>query len=445
MKGDMPARLRDYWENLASSLWLTPTLLALLAAGLATLTLFLDEHVPGLGGLRFWLFGGTAGAARDLLAAIAGSLITVVALAFSTTLIAIQQASSQFSPRVIRNFMRDSINQVTFGSYVATFIYALLILRQVRDPQSGFGEFVPSLSVTLALVLALICVALLIYFIHHTASSLQVTTISAAIRQDLRNSVKQLYPKEISEPLQANDAPSPGPPRSPPDMTIRSREAGFLRNIDERALLDGLPDGVTFARVPTQVGDFMFEGGVLIELWSRTLLPQGECDGLVAAFTIGNERSLSQDVLFGIRQLVDIALKALSPGINDPTTAENCLAHLGDTVAQLAERPFPAAWRYAPQSQTVVLLNRPDFSQIVDAAFGQIRREAANDIHVTLYLIAVLRQIGGRITMAGRGAAIHAQLDAIDAVLDEQSFAPGDRQRIAIAIVDARNSVAALL
>jgi uncharacterized membrane protein len=257
--------------------------------------------------------------------------------------------------------------------------------------------------------------------------------------------VKQLYPKEISEPLQANDAPSPGPPRSPPDMTIRSREAGFLRNIDERALLDGLPDGVTFARVPTQVGDFMFEGGVLIELWSRTLLPQGECDGLVAAFTIGNERSLSQDVLFGIRQLVDIALKALSPGINDPTTAENCLAHLGDTVAQLAERPFPAAWRYAPQSQTVVLLNRPDFSQIVDAAFGQIRREAANDIHVTLYLIAVLRQIGGRITMAGRGAAIHAQLDAIDAVLDEQSFAPGDRQRIAIAIVDARNSVAALL
>jgi uncharacterized membrane protein len=439
----MSARLRELREQLAGSLWLIPAFLVLLAAGLATLTLFLDERSPTLNGFRPWVFGGTASAARDLLAAIAGSLITVVALAFSTTLIAIQQASSQFSPRVIRNFMRDNVNQVTFGSYVATFVYALLILRQVREGQSGFGEFVPALSITLALVLALICVALLIYFIHHTASSLQVTTISAAIRQDLRKGVQQLYPKEIAEPLQAHDGTLPAPPQSPPSMTIRAPKAGFLRNIDEEGLVNSLPDDVMFARVPVQVGEFLFEGGGLVELWSRTVPPQEQCDGLVAAFTVGDERSLNQDVLFGIRQLVDIALKALSPGVNDPTTAENCLAHLGDTVAQLAERPFPMAWRYAPQSNTVVLLKRPDFPQLVDAAFSQIRREAASDPHVTLYLIEVLRQIGGRITIAGRGEAIRAQLDAIDAVLDDQSFAPGDRQRIAMALVDARTGVAA--
>ncbi len=183
----MRARLRDLLENIAASLWLVPTLLALLAAGLATLTLFLDERVPDLGGLQPWLFGGTASAARSLLSSIAGSLITVIALAFSSTIVAIQQASSQFSPRVIRNFIRDKVNQLTFGTYVATFVYALLILRQVRDDQSGVGEFVPALSVTCALVLALTCVGLLIYFIHHTASSLQVATITAAVHHDLRS------------------------------------------------------------------------------------------------------------------------------------------------------------------------------------------------------------------------------------------------------------------
>jgi len=439
----MRARLRDLMENIAASLWLVPTLLALLAAGLATLTLFLDETVPTIGGLQLWLFGGSASAARSLLSSIAGSLITVIALAFSSTIVAIQQASSQFSPRVIRNFMRDKVNQITFGSYVATFVYALLILRQVRDEQSGGSGFVPALSVTVALVLALICVGLLIYFIHHTASSLQVATISAAVHRDLRQGIARLYPHNFADVLCARGEPPPLVPAVPPTDVARSTQAGFLRNIDEDALLANLPDHATFARVRTQIGAFVFAGAGLVEVWSAAPFAREAEAGLVAAFTIGQERSLEQDLLFGIRQLVDIALKALSPGINDPTTAENCLGHLGDIVAQLGERALPDPWRRDPQSGAAVLIARPDFSQLVDAAFAQIRRDAAGDVHVTLALIAVLRGVGERLATVERCDAIRRELQAIEAVLPAQGFAPSDRAAIAQAIVAARESLPA--
>ena len=204
----MFVRLRDLWERLTSGLWLVPTALVALACGLAALTLLIDERFPDLGGLRAWFFGGTASAGRDLLATIAGSLITVVALAFSGTIIAIQQASTQFSPRVIRNFMRDHGNQIVFGTYIATFVYALLILRQVRTADESVDPFVPALSITLALMLALLCVALLIYFIHHVATSLQVATISETIRRELRENIETLYPRDCRRPPRATRPPA---------------------------------------------------------------------------------------------------------------------------------------------------------------------------------------------------------------------------------------------
>ena len=440
----MRARLRDLLENILASLWLVPTLLALLAAGLATLTLFLDERVPALGGLQPWLFGGSASAARSLLSSIAGSLITVIALAFSSTIVAIQQASSQFSPRVIRNFMRDKVNQITFGTYVATFVYALLILRQVRDePNNGSGGFVPALSITVALMLALICVGLLIYFIHHTATSLQVATIAAAVHDDLTEGIAQLYPHGFGEPLHERGAPPPEVPPTAPTGVARATQAGFLRNIDEEALLANLPDGSICARVRPQLGDFVFAGTALVEVWSAAPFARETEEGLVAAFTIGPERSLDQDLLFGIRQLVDIALKALSPGINDPTTAENCLGHLGDIVAQLGERAFPDPWRHAPESGVAVYLARPDFPHLLDAAFAQIRRDAVGDVHVTLALLATLRGVGERLTTAERADAVRRELDAIAAVLGDQGFAPSDRAQIEEALGATRRSLRA--
>jgi len=438
----MRARLRNAWENIGASLWFLPTLLVALICVLATLTLAIDERAPTLGGLRPWLFGGTAGAARDLLSAIAGSLITVVALAFSVTIVAIQQASTQFSPRVIRNFMRDHGNQMVFGAYVATFVYALLILRQVREGRDSAGdEFVPALAVTTALGLALICVALLIYFIHHTATSLQVATIADNIRRELRASIDRLYPDDFAPPLVEERAALLTLPGTPPTLTLPAPTAGFLRAIDADQLLRALPPGIALARVRPQVGDYLIEGLPLVELWATGPLEQERLVGLLEAFAIDRERSLHQDILFGIRQLVDIALKALSPGINDPTTAEHCLSHLGDVVAQLADRRFPDPWRRAPASDAILLLTRPDFPAIVEAAFGQIRREAADDVHVTRYLLGVLAQLAPRATLPERAAAIRHQADEVLEVLDRQEFTARDAATLrarAFAVLDLR-------
>ncbi len=250
----MGARIGNVWENVRSSLWLVPALLSAAAAGLAALFLWIDEVAPALGGARAWLFGGTADAAQTLLSAIAGSLITVVALAFSITIVAVQQASSQYSPRVIRNFIEDRGNKIVFGVYIATFIYALLVLRQIRAPSESIDAFVPALSITGALALAIVCMALLIYYIHHIATSLQVTTIAEEIAQGLRETIEHLYPTRVAEPLADEDDRSPALPDAPPSFAVTAREAGYLRAIDVDQLLGALDERVAFVRVRPQVG-----------------------------------------------------------------------------------------------------------------------------------------------------------------------------------------------
>lgn len=426
----MRAKVRSAWEAVRSSLWLVPSLMVLVAGGLAALTLLVDERDPALRGLRPWLFGGTAGAARDLLSAVAGSLITAVALAFSATVVAIQQASSQYSPRVIRNFMRDRGNQVVFGAYSATFVYALLVLRQVRE--EGAGGFVPALSVTTALAQALACVGLLIYFIHHVATSLQVTAIAANISGEVRRGLDTLYPAGTGEATggERDGVGTTPSPDGPPALVVRSPGAGFLLAIDADDLLPALPRGPVFARVRPAIGEYVLTDAPLLDLWGDVGADRASLSRrLAGAFALGRERSHRQDLLFGVRQLVDIALKALSPGINDSTTAEHCLAHLADIVGQLADRPFPDPRRTAPGGANL-LLNRPDFAAMVEAAFAQIRRAAAGDAHVTGYLLDLLAQLAPRATAADRRNALRRQVLAVLESLDRQGFADIDRREL---------------
>ncbi len=431
----MRSKLTNAWDNLNASLWFIPALLTVAAAGLSTLLLYIDARAPDLGGGRVWLFGGTADSARTLLSTVAGSLITVASLAFSITIVAVQQASTQFSPRVIRNFMRDRGNQTVFGVYIATFAYALLVLRQVREPGEGGAGFVPALSITGAIALALLCVALLIYYIHHIATSLQVATIADNIRRELREGIEELYPAGIGEPLPPDEGgDEPRLPAGPPAAVIRAEEAGFLRAIDEEQLLAALGPAIGTVRVRPQVGAYVPSGTALAELWPAAApaadgaaIEHATVDAIRQAFTIDRQRSQRQDLLFGIRQLVDIALKAISPGINDPTTAEQCLSHLGDTVGRLAGRAFPPRWRRAPGSDTVLVLNRPDFAAIVDAAFSQIRREAQDEFHVTGYLLHTLEPIAQRVPTPERAAAIRHQVEQVLAALESQSFTDADK------------------
>lgn len=420
------------WQRAHSSLWFIPSLLVLAALALSTVLLKVDAALGRFSEVSWWLFGGTAEGARTVLSVVAGSLITVVAVAFSMTMIALQQASTQFTPRVLRNFTRDRGNQVVLGVYIGTFTYALLVLRQVREESAIGGEFVPSLAISTGMLLALISLALLVYFIHHVSDSLQVSSLLSAIRRELDQELKQVFPDALGEAAddpRAYDALMRDTAGAclGHEVTVKSEEEGYLRRIDQEELDAAMKDSghVRLSRVSVCVGEYVQAGDVLLRAWCKEPADEAFVTRIRWAFQLDSERSIQQDPLFGIRQLVDISVKALSPGVNDPTTAEQAIDHLGGALALLVHRSMPASLRVLGESQ--ILFRAPTFGDYLDAAFAQIRRAARTDMHVSLYMIAVLQKLMAQGTSPSRRAALSQQISEIVAGFQEKDLT--DRER----------------
>jgi uncharacterized membrane protein len=345
---------------------------------------------------RRWLFSGTPSAARTMLSVIAGSLITVISLLFSITMLTLQQASTQFTPRVIRSFTQDRGSQIVLGVYVATFTYAILVLRQIRDSTATGAEFVPVMAVTVAIGLALVCLGLLVYFIHHSATLFQASTVIERVHQELLTAIDQLYPKAIGSAEEDVDLDTfRSRHQHGRTMTVVSASAGYLRAVDDQALVDALARS-SWAAVYPQVGSYVLSGEPLVEVDHGS-------DGTVdeeqirQAFVLDRQRTMTQDALFGIRQLADIGLKALSPSVNDPTTAEHAIACLGNALAQLSQRSFPPRERAVTHddggSRLVLWMNRPSYAEMVEEAVSQVRQAARGQPHVQRHLLLTLTAV----------------------------------------------------
>jgi len=426
----MLSKLRNLWENVQSSLWFIPTVLVGVAVLASSLLIEADVALAQRDSLLIpWLFSGTADAARTLLSVVAGSLITVISIAISLTIVALVQASAQFTPRVLRQFTASRVNQVVLGTYTATFVYALLVLRTVRSGDEG-KSFVPALSVTSAVGLALLCLALLIFFIHHMSQSLQVAVIMDEVREEVIAQIDLLYPEGIGDRMAAPSSPATIKAQLSPNgtsMVVRATRTGFVRKIDEQTLLEIPLASTQRVWIRPQIGDFVANGTILAELDQVDGRVEQVSKQIQDAFIIDRERTITQDMLFGIRQLVDIGLKALSPGINDVTTAEYALYHLGDAVGRLAERAFPPNVRTTDNGQTEFLFNRPTWDDIVDSAFSQLRRAAAGDVHATHTLLQVLHDLALRLTPGARCQAIHYQVAEVRYQLIQHTFSPTDK------------------
>ncbi len=440
----MREKARNAWENVNSSLWFVPTVLAALALLLASVLVEVDVALLSNAqarGVLPWLFSGTADAARSVLSTIAGSLITVISIAFSLIIIALQQASAQFTPRVLRSFTADRGNQIVLGMYIATFLYALLVLRAVRSASQDLSQvsFVPALSVTVAIVLAIICLGLLIYFIHHTSQSLQVSVILERVRTDLNAQIDARYPDR------APDGIVDQPPLSVLVAAlaetgachrIHSERTGFIRTIDEDAIRAAPLDGVRSLWIQRQVGEFVTTGGILAEYRADTP-PHAPPDGQLArcvrdAFIVDDRRSINQDPLFGVRQLVDIALKGLSPGINDPTTADYALYHLGDALGRLADRAIPPVGESAAGGAAHLFFTRPTWDDFVDAAFDQVRRAATGQVQVLQTLLDVLADLAVHVPPGSRGEAIRRQVAEIRRIVARAEWSEADTQSLTV-------------
>ncbi|MEX2598513.1 MAG: DUF2254 domain-containing protein [Dehalococcoidia bacterium] len=423
------AKLANLWEAVTSGLWFIPGLLMTLAvvAGLGMPVIDRQFELEAASGL---LFGGTAEAARTLLGTTAAAMITVVAVGFSVTIVAIQQAATQYTPRVLGTFMRNRGNQLVLGAYLATFTYALLVLRQVRDDAAGQGQFVPGLSVTAAVLFALVSIALFIFFMQHIAQQLQSATILQSVRNEMLGTIRRMFPEEfgteeefpIDEKLLVARAQSHGAIHR---QHIRAEDSGYLRRIDEGQLLS-LHSDAEFVHVRQAVGEYVAAGQGLLTIWSRQPIDQSALDRMRSSFILGANRTMVQDPLFGLQQMTDIAVKALSPGINDPSTAAQAMDNLATVLAVLATRQFPNPLRRGGNEVTY-LFSVPTFGDYVDSGLKDIHHFGRNNPSTLSYLLRTLDRIAEQVPSAARASVVRNHVERIADGLDSAAFADADK------------------
>jgi len=380
--------LKQLWTDLRASLWFVPSLVVLGAVALSLAMIQLDD-VLRLSWLDKWsrLFGAGAEGSRGMLTAIATSMITVAGVTFSITMAALAQAAGQYSPLVLRNFMRDRANQLVLGTFGGIFVYCLIVLRSIRG---GEDEFIPTLAVTLALVHALIGIGVLLYFIHHMASVLQASSMLAIIAGRTLRSFDTLFPEQLGEDI---DEPRTLDCQRGLDsrrwQQIRPRQTGYVQSIDTDTLLSVARDADAVIRFECAIGDFVIEDLAVASIGLQQEPDRSVLDAIRDSFIIGEYRTTEQDAAFGLRQIVDMGVKALSPGINDPTTACACLDYIGAIMVRLASRRVPSSERRVDGKLRIIAAG-PTFKDMADLAFDQMRHHARDHVVV---LTAIVKAI----------------------------------------------------
>jgi uncharacterized membrane protein len=385
--------LSTFWEKLSTSYWFLPTVLALCAIALSALTLRLDKSVnPQWARHAIWVWAGGPEGARNVLATIASSTITVAGVVFSITVVTLTLASSQFGPRLLRNFMNDWGTQTVLGTFVATFLYCLLVLRAIRGTDNL--KVVPFLSVTCGVVFALVSVGFLIFFIHHISSSIIAENVIARVASELQNQIDALYPEKAGRATNEDEQREvPEEFRHHPG-SIHSHRSGFIEAIAVERLLELAQEHDLVIRLRRRPGEFLAESQLLAEVLPAARLDGELCDEIRGTIFFGQRRTPTQDIEYSIDQLVEVAVRALSPGINDPFTAITCVEWLGDALIRVAGREIPSRWRYDPKGKLRIITDVTDFAGIARAALSQIRQYGTRSVAVTIRLLEVLARVG---------------------------------------------------
>jgi uncharacterized membrane protein len=386
-------RLSALWQHLKGSLWVLPSLFVVSALALGT-ALSQLETVEGTF-LEGVVFGGTASGARDVLAIIAGSMITVIGLSFSLTVVALQMASAQFSPRVLRAFLEDRGNQIVISVLLATFAYSLAVIRVIRDEDSPQGEFLPRIAVTVGIVFTLLAVMALVYFIHNLTQELRGDTIMTGIVAAALATIERMHPDPAGGARDERELPLPaGKVRR-----VQAARSGYLQAVRLDGLARAAHELDAVVRLRPTVGAQVAEGTTLAWMWSRDGRP-AERDVLErwgravhAHVHLGRERTMQQDVAFGLRQLVDIAVKALSPGVNDPATAVDALGHLARVLSLLAVRELGDGAGADDEGTTRAIVPSPRLDDYLALACDQPRRYGARDPAVMVALLDLLADV----------------------------------------------------
>jgi uncharacterized membrane protein len=432
----MRTKLIVTFEALQASFWFKPSFMALAAVALSFATVALDRTLTAES-LRNvdWIFNGGAEGASAVLQTISSSMITIAGVVFSLTLVALSLASSQFGSRLLRNFMRDGTNQLVLGTFIATFLYCLLVLRTIRREDEG--AFVPHVSVTLGVVFALASLWMLIYFIHHVSVSIQANEVIGRVGADFDAATQRLFPEASGTHVKA--LPEPDEIGRAFDgfardlQTVTARADGYLQLIDlERLTGLAAASGCVF-RLERRPGQYIVDASVLVSVTPSGRLSPAQAAQVQDAFVMGNQRSAVQDVEFALLQLVEIAVRALSPGINDPFTAIACVDRLGSALACLARRPMPQPqpYRVDDRGNLRIIGQAAGFADFADAALNQLRQYGRNNVDVTLRLMEMIGAVGFAAHRPADRAALRRHADMI--FRGAQAALPENEDRLAMA------------
>ena len=382
----MRAWIRQFTYDVKSSYWFIPAIMTLGAIALSLFTWWLDvtsgdQWVDMLS----WLQLAKPEGARSLLSTIAGTMISVAGTVFAITIAAVVYASGNYGPRLLNNFMTDRGNQVSLGVFIATFVYALLILRTIRLPNetgpfmdNADSGFVPQLSLLVAIAMALLSVAVLVYFLHHVPNSIKINNVVAGVGRTLLKHVERRYPDE-------DDGKNVEMERDHKGEAVIASTPGYVEIIDFSTLASVADkQGVTI-RLAIRTGDFVHPDIPLC--YVEGTMGEDCAKDIRHAFGFGDSRNTAQDVEFSIDELVEIALRALSPGINDPFTALTCLHWLGAAMSRIATRSLRRDSDGREFGKDNVYAMPDNFEHFIHRSFGSLRYSAsANDIASIMFI-----------------------------------------------------------
>jgi len=424
--------MASHWrrEVLRTSLWFVPSLEVVAAIGLFVGTLAADRAAyRGEFALPPWVISGSADAARQILTTIAAALITVVGVVFSIILVTLTLASTQFGPRMLRNFIRDRGTQLTLGTFVATFVYSILVLVSIGT--GSHGDFVPHISVTVTLGLMVIDMGVLIYFIHHTSISIQLPQVIAGIAADLADAIE-----EQGSGGAGRAQPENGP--SAVELLARAEAgggavlapvSGYVQFIKHQNLVRLAAEADAVISLEHRPGHFIVSGHRFATVWPPEAAPLVS-KALGRAHVIGPYRTLTQDASFGIDQLVEIAIRALSAAVNDTFTALTCIDWLGENLCKIVTRWHPARVYRDGQGFIRIIAAEPAYERLVQRSFEKIRQSSLGMPAVMIRELEALARIMTETTSEGQRRVLLDQAAMIDRASERSVPEAADRADI---------------
>jgi uncharacterized membrane protein len=387
------SRFARTMDRLRQREWIVPTAIVLLAIGLSFAMEALDEHVTGRLEPVWYLFSGRHTIARQFLSALAAAMVAILTMAFSITVTALTFIGQHYGSRVLRNFMQDLRTQLVMGTFLATFVYALLVLRTVHSASDGGS--LPRISVTFAIVLAVLSLFILTYFLYHLSERMDAPNIVASIGHDLG----RVIDRTTQAPAEIGPSDEAFPPESTGTATrrVEAMDTGYIQRIDEDELIEAAASHEAMVRLHCRIGMFVVQGDTLATVRSEHRAEEPLCIRIRACIRLGAARSLEQDIEFGVDQLVQVAIRGLSPERNDTFTAMLCLDRLAAALSRLAERDFPSSMRRDRDGCPRLWICRMRFPDLADRAFDQIHFFGSGTPMVSIRLLETIQTIARRV------------------------------------------------